>query len=87
MILTPIITNGKVYKAKELEAIAELYGLPVHRVLLLQLYYKANAGCTTLVTEDRRMIRTMDWSLTLLKKITFNLNVIKDNVNIGTATT
>jgi hypothetical protein len=50
-------------------------GLPFYQVVLLQLIYEINSGCTTFVTELnslQTMIRLMDWPCPFLKEITYH---------------
>lgn len=49
--------------------------IPFHKVLLMQLIYEFNAGCTTVVAPldgKQVMIRTMDWPMEYLKKVTYH---------------
>jgi hypothetical protein len=59
----------------EIEYWSEKIGLPFYQVVLLQLIYEINSGCTTFVTELnslQTMIRLMDWPCPFLKEITYH---------------
>lgn len=59
----------------EIEFWSQQIGLPFYQVVLLQLLYEINSGCTTFVTELnslQTMIRLMDWPCSFLKEITYH---------------
>jgi hypothetical protein len=59
----------------EIEYWAKIIGLPFYQVVILQLLYEINSGCTTFVTELnslQTMIRLMDWPCEFLKEITYH---------------
>lgn len=52
-----------------------------YKILLMQLIYEINSGCTTVVTrvkDQNVLFRTMDWPLKLLSRLTIKLRVIKN---------
>lgn len=77
-LLTPLLrmcfySDLLMYK-EELEAIASQININPGLLLLLQLVYESFAACTSVVvnTEENPIhIRTMDWDLPILKKLTF----------------
>ncbi len=59
----------------EIEFWSNTIGLPFYKVVMLQLIYEINSGCTTLVSELnslQTMIRIMDWPCKFLKEITYH---------------
>jgi len=59
----------------EIEYWSKQIGLPFYQVVILQLLFEINSGCTTFVTELnslQTMIRLMDWPCEFLKEITYH---------------
>lgn len=79
-----ILSNhGYVKYEKELMSISNLTGIPFGKLVILQIMYELNACCTSAIylQSDGKPVhlRTMDWDLPELKKLTVKLNFIKDN--------
>lgn len=86
---------------QEIESIASVLGIPAHIVLILQLLYEVNACCTSIITyrkevgssvltagkECLQLIRTMDWPLEELRKITVNIEIRRGSHFVCNATT
>ena len=75
-IIKSIISKniGKVMYFDEINYWSELFQIPFHKVLVLQLIYELNSACSTFVTninENQTMIRTMDWAMSELKEMTY----------------
>jgi hypothetical protein len=74
----------------ELDVISAITRIPFTKLVIMQLLYEMSTACTcfiTTVNHEKRFIRTMDWNLPLLKKITIELEVIKDGKTICIAPT
>jgi len=81
---------GKVKYLDELQSIATGMGVPVSRVILMQLMYELSTCCTSSIINTKKnpiMVRTMDWALDSLDPLTINLNVMKGGRVIYQATT
>jgi hypothetical protein len=68
----------KIIYSDELEFWSKQFDMPFHKVLVLQLLYELNSGCTTVV-HDHMMYRTMDWPMDFLKEITYHGKFMKNN--------
>ena len=55
---------------EEIKFWSKVFDVPFYRVMMLQLLYELNAGCTT-ICKNGVMIRTMDWPMKFLKDITY----------------
>lgn len=92
-LLTPLLrlsfrSNMIMYK-EELQAIATQINMDPGLLLLLQLVYESFAACTSVIanTETHPIhIRTMDWDLPILKKLTFQAKYKIRNKTIFTGT-
>lgn len=84
------VSSNNIMYHSELVTISGIMGISIDKLLLIQLLYEFNAGCTTMVSEIEgkcTMIRTMDWPLHFLKDITINLNCTFQGKIIYRATT
>lgn len=75
---------------EEICYIAKRMGMPVHKVLLMQLIYETSSACTTSVLKfgtSELFFRTMDWPLPFLKNVTIGLNLKKSGADIGKVVT
>lgn len=75
----------KILFEKELAEIAEILNISFLECLIMNLVYEFCSACTTLITEsfledskELLMLRTMDWDLPELKKITIRIKYTKD---------
>ena len=65
----------------ELLFISEVTKIEFGNILLMQLAYEAHAACTCVVTkvnDEPIFIRTMDWEMEFLKKLTIELEFVRD---------
>ena len=89
----PLITIGyeaykrigykKILYENELKEIAEILNISFLECLVMNLVYEFCSACTTLITENEDskellMLRTMDWELPELKKITIRIKYTKN---------
>jgi len=79
--LVKLNINKAIY-SDEIQFWADTFNLPFYKVLVMQLLYEINSGCTTFVIPGNIMFRTMDWPLEFLKEITYQAVFIKNNVKI-----
>ena len=93
-LLTPLLnlsfhSTGIMHK-EELIAISNQTNINKGLILLLQLVYEAFAACTSVVVKSETHpihIRTMDWDLPILKKLTFQAKFKVKNKTLFTGTT
>jgi hypothetical protein len=82
---------GSVMYSKELGRIAELVGVSIGKVILLQLAYEAFAACTSVVANGAPghplHIRTMDWEMPALAPLTIEVEFQRGGWTVATATT
>lgn len=84
---------GSVMYSEELTRIAELLGVPVGKVILLQLAYEAFAACTSVVATGDAAdghplhIRTMDWEMPELERLTIEVDFQRSGRTVASATT
>eukprot|EP00949_MAST-11_sp_MAST-11-sp1_P003083 g3083.t1 len=82
---------GRVYFAEELEGIANATGLPLGRVVLLQIAYEAFAACTSIVVDGQDghplHMRTMDWEMPELQQLTIQVDFVSGGQTVFRATT
>jgi hypothetical protein len=86
---------GSVMYSKELGRIAELVGVSIGKVILLQLAYEAFAACTSVVANGNGApgvghplhIRTMDWEMPQLAPLTVEVEFQRGGRVVATATT
>lgn len=84
------LNQGSIMYYEELASISGLTGIAMDKLLIVQLLYEINAGCTTVVAEVEgkcTMFRTMDWPMDFLKDITINLNCTNKGKTVYRATT
>lgn len=62
-------SKSKIMYLDELEFWAKIFGVEFHKILVLQLLYEINSGCSTFVY-DNVMYRIMDWPMEFLKEMT-----------------
>ena len=65
------VNQSKIMYYDEIMYWSNIFNMPFHKVLLMQLMYEINAGCTTFV-KDNVMYRTMDWPMDFLKEMTYH---------------
>ena len=91
MILSSVSKAGMVYYGQELKGIADATGISLGRVIMLQIAYEAFSACTSIIVNGPDNyplhIRTMDWDMTELKKLTIEVDFIKNGNVLYTATT
>lgn len=80
-VLSALARCGHVYYGAELKGIAKASGLPLGRVVMLQIAYEAFAACTSIVVDGADghplHIRTMDWEMEALKALTVELDFVR----------
>ena len=82
-------SNGIMYR-EELLSISKQTSIDAGLLLLLQLVYEAFAACTSVIVKTKRYpihIRTMDWDLPILRKLTFQAKFKFKNKTLFTGTT
>jgi N-acylethanolamine-hydrolysing acid amidase len=92
-LLKPILkiatySNGIMYR-EELLSISKQTSIDPGLLLLLQLVYEAFAACTSVIVKTERYpihIRTMDWNLPILRKLTFQAKFKFKNKTLFTGT-
>ena len=91
MILSSVSKAGMVYYGEELKGIAKASGISLGRVIMLQIAYEAFSACTSIIVNGPDNyplhIRTMDWDMPELKKLTIEVDFIKNGNVLYTATT
>ena len=83
-IISMLITmhKDKIMYLEEIQYWSELFNVDFYKVMIMQLVYELNSGCTTFVIPIdgvRTMFRTMDWAMDFLKDITYQAIFIKNN--------
>ena len=82
---------GWVHYSEELIGIAKATGIPLGKVVLLQIAYEAFAACTSIVVNGPDgyplHIRTMDWEMEELQPLTIEVDFMKSGVLVHRATT
>jgi hypothetical protein len=81
---------GLMIHSEEIEYIANHCCIPFHQAVILQIMYELSACCTSCVfSMDDKLVhlRTMDWPLEELKKITIEVEFTKNNKTIYKAIT
>lgn len=77
---------GRVHYGDELKGIAKSCGISLGRVVLLQIAYEAFAACTSIVVNGcdghPLHIRTMDWDMHELQKLTIEVDFVRGSSNI-----
>jgi hypothetical protein len=61
----------------ELQYWSKIFDVPLHQVVLMQLLYEINSGCTTFI-KDGVMFRTFDWPELFLKEILYQATFYKN---------
>jgi hypothetical protein len=82
---------GRVHYGEEIQGIAKTTGVPLGRVVLLQIAYEAFAACTSIVVDGPDghplHIRTMDWEMPELQPLTIEVDFVKGGTLVHRATT
>lgn len=84
------LNRHKAMHLEELEYISKVTEIPFSHLLVMQLLYEASAACTCVVTRVGGrpvMVRTMDWSLPILKEITVELEFVRGGRTLFVAPT
>lgn len=82
--------SEQVFYIDELRAISIKTGIMLEKIILLQLCYELFACCTSiLINENGKIIhyRTMDWEMPELKELTINVEFVRGDKHIFSATT
>lgn len=77
--------KDKIMYFDEIKYWSEIFEIDFYKVLIMQLIYELNSGCTTFVVPIdgiNTMFRTMDWSMDFLKSITYQAIFYKNNLPI-----
>ena len=80
-IVSLFSSAGKVMYKKELESISKLSGVPMSKLILMQICYEMFSACTSVVIRGETQnyhFRTMDWEMDFLRDLTINI-VFKKN--------
>tara|TARA_B100000795_G_scaffold269339_2_gene258439 strand:+ start:2953 stop:4056 length:1104 start_codon:yes stop_codon:yes gene_type:complete len=89
MLIIACKTNQVLY-ADEIRGIAKSTGLSTGKIIQLQLAYEAFAACTSVVVNTPKgptHVRTMDWAMPILKKLTIQVDFKQNNKTVFTGTT
>ena len=82
---------GRVQYGEELKGIAIATGVPLGRIVLLQIAYEAFAACTSIVVDGPDghplHIRTMDWEMPELQKLTIEVDFVRGGALVHRGTT
>ena len=82
---------GRVHLGDELKGIAKASGVPLGRVVLLQIAYEAFAACTSIIVDGPEghplHIRTMDWEMPELQPLTIEVDFMRRGQVVCRATT
>jgi len=81
---------NKIMHLEELEQISKISTIDFEYILILQFIYEASSCCTSVITkvnDSMTMYRTMDWPFDFLKNLTIDVDFMKDNKIIFSATT
>lgn len=68
--------SNKMMFIDDLQYFSTLFGVELHKMIAINLYYELSASCTTIcstINGQNAMFRTMDWPLDFLRKITFKM--------------
>lgn len=82
--------SSKVLYYDELKSISDAVGLSLDKILIMQLLYELSAACTTIVHKvegQMTMLRTLDWDMSFLKKITIDVEFRRAGQKLFKATT
>lgn len=82
--------DNKLYYRDEIRYIANTIGLTFGEILIIQLIYETSSACSVAmlnINNNMFYLRTMDWPMNFLKKLTINLNILKGGKKIGSAIT
>lgn len=71
----------------ELLSISNMTKISLDKLLIMQLIYELSSACTTIVTKDKIMYRTMDWPMLFLKDLTIEVEFVKHGKALFKATT
>lgn len=89
-----MVINAGIYSCKnsmmyydELVSISDISGISLDKLLIMQLIYELSSACTTVITNDKVMYRTMDWPMLFLKDLTIELEVVSSGEVLFKATT
>ena len=90
-LLATAASVGLVHCGDELRGVSEATGIPLGRVVMLQIAYEAFAACTSIVTEGEDghplHIRTMDWDMPELMPLTIEVVFVRGGQVVFSATT
>ncbi len=67
----------KILYYDEIEYWSKIFNINFHKILILQLLYEMNSGCTSVVYKGV-MYRTMDWPMEFLKELTYQGRFLKN---------
>mmetsp|Transcript_34153 Transcript_34153/g.78904 ORF Transcript_34153/g.78904 Transcript_34153/m.78904 type:complete len:574 (+) Transcript_34153:132-1853(+) len=91
--LSVLTAAGRVHYGAELRGIATATGVPLGKVVGLQLAYEAFAACTGIVVESSTgggvplHMRTMDWEMDVLSALTIEVDFVRGGTTLFSATT
>jgi len=77
--------KDKIMYYDEIEFWSRLFGLDFYKVMIMQLLYELNSGCTTFIVpidDTKTMFRTMDWDMDFLRDITYQATFVKNGKQI-----
>lgn len=91
-ILRTYAALGGVFFGAELAGISEITGIPLGRLILIQLVYDFSAACTSVVSSHEGqpvLFRNMDWEMPGLdlKRLTIDVQFVKDGRPVFRAAT
>lgn len=84
--ITTYLTQYKIMYYDEIYYWSNIFEIPFHQAVLMQLLYEINSGCTTIIhtndNEKQSMIRTFDWPEPLLTKLLYQASFYKNGKKI-----
>lgn len=90
MAVNLFASSGNVMYKKELEGISTGSGIPLNKLILMQICYEMCAACTSIVIKGDKYnyhFRTMDWEMDFLRDLTIHVTFTKDGKELYQATT
>jgi len=77
---------GSIMYKEELKSIARMAGIPLNKLILMQICYEMFSACTSLVmkrSDDTNVhFRTMDWEMDFLKDLTINVDFTRNGKTV-----
>jgi hypothetical protein len=84
-IVSLFSSSGNVMYKRELKGISELSGVPMNKLILMQICYEMFSACTSVVIRGNTHnyhFRTMDWEMDFLRDLTVNVTFVKNGIEL-----